>query len=40
MLPPRLLRPFIRGIFDAEGDISPESSKSPYIGISQKVEKS
>ena len=27
---------FIRGFFDTEGDCSPKSSKSPYIGISQK----
>jgi len=29
---------FVRGVFDAEGDISPESSKTPYVGISQKNE--
>jgi len=29
---------FIRGVFDTEGDVSPESSKSPYLGISQKNE--
>ena len=35
-LPPFLLTSFIKGLFDAEGDISPKSSKSLYIGISQK----
>jgi intein-encoded DNA endonuclease-like protein len=29
---------FIRGVFDCEGDVSPESSKTPYVGISQKNE--
>jgi intein-encoded DNA endonuclease-like protein len=27
---------YIRGFFDAEGDVSPTTSSSPYIGISQK----
>ena len=35
-LPARYLIPFIRGVFDAEGDVSPESSTSPYVGFSQK----
>jgi intein-encoded DNA endonuclease-like protein len=29
---------YIRGVFDTEGDVSPESSKSCYVGISQKNE--
>lgn len=27
---------YIRGFFDAEGDVSPRTSTSPYIGFSQK----
>jgi intein-encoded DNA endonuclease-like protein len=29
---------YIRGVFDTEGDVSPVSSKTPYVGISQKNE--
>lgn len=29
---------YIRGVFDTEGDVSPISSKSCYVGISQKNE--
>lgn len=29
---------YIRGVFDTEGDVSPVSSKSCYVGISQKNE--
>lgn len=29
---------YIRGVFDTEGDVSPTSSKTPYVGISQKNE--
>jgi hypothetical protein len=27
---------YIRGVFDTEGDVSPRSSKTAYVGISQK----
>jgi intein-encoded DNA endonuclease-like protein len=27
---------YIRGVFDADGDVSPTSSKTCYVGISQK----